>query len=173
MGVLGSYTLGRIAKIAGEGKKVPMEGYGSSRPRSRPGAEKAYIRDRETCRLKVNMAFRLVQRVSQENDRRMKEEEERIKKEEEKKKEKELICVICLDTTKLRLLIWMEDGKRIRRFHHEKAEKLHCCLGASHCSCMQQWVEENGRFLLLFKCPHCRHLCCDDTEMEMFMDGEL
>ena len=66
------------------------------------------------------MAFRFIQRVSQENETRKKEEKERMKKEEEKEKELP-ICVICLETTKLRVRIWTEDGKRMRRFHREEA----------------------------------------------------
>ena len=67
-------------------------------PQVSTGRGRVYIRDRETCRLKVNMAFQYIQRISQENDKRIKEEEERVKKEEEKKK-KELVCVICLEST--------------------------------------------------------------------------
>ena len=174
-GVVWSYTLGGIAENAGEGKRYPWGGGGMGSfvsPQVSAGRGKVYIRDRATCCIKVNIAFRFIQRVSMENEKRKKEEEERMKKEEEKKKEVP-ICVICLESTKLRLLIWTEKGKRMRRFHREKAEEMYCCSGACHRSCLQQWIEENARLLLLFKCPHCRHLCCDNTEMDMFLDGEL
>ena len=45
-------------------------------PQVSTGRGRVYIRDRETCCLKVNMAFQYIQRVSQENDLRKKEEKE-------------------------------------------------------------------------------------------------
>ena len=91
----------------------------------------------------------------------------------EREESSDHICVICREKTLLRLDEWWEKGKRKRRFHHEKAGKMFCCHGYCHVTCLRGWLQENARRVILFKCPHCRHLCCDDAEIRLFMEGQL
>ena len=102
-----------------------------------------------------------------EEERRRNEGEEKQEKEEDQK------CVICLEE-KLSVREWRKrDSTMARQFHHVRMHKLFCCSDWCHNACLIHWVEENGRLMLLFKCPHCRALVCDFKEMEAFRDGEL
>ena len=94
---------------------------------------------------------------------------ERIEGKEKEKEDRK--CVICLEERKLTIREWTKrDGMLARQFVRVRAHKFFCCSGWVHTTCMLKWVEQNGRLVLLFKCPHCRALGCD---MEAFRDGEL
>ena len=105
----------------------------------------------------------------------MEKESERPEEKRETKEEKEdRKCIICLEERKLTVREWRKrDGTLARQFHRARANKLFCCSGWCHNSFLLKWVEQNGRLLLLFKCPHCRSLGCDFEEMAAFRDGEL
>ena len=102
------------------------------------------------------------------------ENSERCEEKRERKKEEDRTCVICLEERKLTVREWTKkDGTLARQFVRARTHKLFCCSGWCHDTCLKRWVEENGRLLLLFKCPHCRALGCDFDEMQEFQEGEL
>ena len=104
------------------------------------------------------------------------DEEERRRNEGGKKQEKEedQKCVICLEEKKLSVREWRKrDGTMARQFYHARTHNLFCCSGWCHNACLIRWVEENGRLVHLFICPHCRAFECDLEEMEAFREGEL
>ena len=91
-----------------------------------------------------------------------------------KEEEEDRKCVICLEERKLTIREWTKrDGTLARQFHRARTQKFFFCSGWVHTTCMMEWVKENGRLLLLFKCPYCRSIGCDMGEMEAFRDGEL
>ena len=98
-------------------------------------------------------------------------EEEREEKKKEKKEEEDMKCVICLEEKLVLREFTKRDGTMARQFHRAPAQKLLCCRGYVHNSCLMRWVEETGRLVMLFKCPHCRSIGCDLDEMEAFQEG--